>query len=44
MAKKKIELYSSIKRDPKILMNSNSNNNYHRNNSNGKKKYKYSWN
>ena len=33
----KIELYSSIKREPKILINSNSNNNYHRNNSNNKK-------
>ena len=34
---KKIELYSSIKGDQKIMINSNSNNNYHRNNSNGKK-------
>ena len=34
---KKIELYSTLKREPKILFNSSSNNNYHRNNSGNKK-------
>ena len=36
-SKNKIEIYSSIKREPKILVTSNSNNNYNRNNSNTKK-------
>ena len=35
-SKNKIEIYSSLKREPKILITSNSNNNYHRNNSNKK--------
>ena len=34
----KVEIYSSIKREPKILISSNSNNNYHKNNNNNSKK------
>ena len=34
----KVEIYSSIKRDPQILIPSNSNNNYHKNNNNNSKK------
>ena len=33
----RIEIYTSIKREPKILVTSNSSNNYHRTNSNNKK-------